>query len=185
MIGCFYLTYVKAFLGDIRVYKKSRKRLKKLKFLKKLKNRHLCGLGQEKKNMRWYGLNNYRETIAERNGADVRLLDCWISEHGADRCSYDRPNDLVRLLRTGRNTAHEFVDQLPPYTDHPRLFKNSVTGEVWFTSQPYDRPEDIREEVITWAAERGLRAEVYGTEASWYYPGSTCLVVITKGAACE
>ena len=28
-------------------------------------------------------------------------------------------------------------------------------------------------------------AEVYGTEASWYYPGSTCLVVITKGAAHE
>ena len=135
--------------------------------------------------MRWYKLDNYRETIAERNNTDVRLLDNWIFEHGADRCSYDRPNDLTRLLLTGRNTAHSFVDSLPPYTDHPRLFKNSVTGEVWFTSQPYDRPEDIREEVITWAAERGLHAEGYGTEASWYYPGSTCLVVITKGAAHE
>ena len=131
--------------------------------------------------MRWYKLDNYRETIAERDASDVALLDKWVARHGADRCSYDRPNDLAQLLRTGRNTAHKFVDQLPPHTDHPRLFKNTSTGVVWFTSQPYERPEDIREEVSAWAKARGLHAEVYGGAESWYYPGSTCLVVITGG----
>ena len=42
----------------------------------------VCGLEQEDESMRWYKLDNYRETIAERNNTDVRLLDNWILNTG-------------------------------------------------------------------------------------------------------
>lgn len=132
--------------------------------------------------MVWRPIKQYRDSYLwlDENRGSPELFDKWAAGKNISRYSTAVSGlDWERVLYTGRLTYKEPDRDDPPELDHPVLFKGS--GRVWLVYQPYIAPERIQEPVTAWAEERGLHAEIYDMEASWYYPGNTCLVVISKG----
>ena len=82
----------------------------------------------------------------------------------------------------------------PPYADHRDYFKD-VYGNVYYVIQPYYGAVDeyignnyegaVKEsynmisEINEWCKEHNLKAHYYGSQYSWYYKGSTSLIIIT------
>ena len=133
------------------------------------------------KSMRWHKVSDYRGYLDRRTASDAKRLDAWLEKTGADLYTYESPIDLTRYLQGEWRGCRHYNPERPPCTDHARLFKNSKTGKAWFVSQPYDSPQEAMRQVLPWAKEKGLRATVYSPNASWYYPGSTCLIIIEGG----
>ena len=131
--------------------------------------------------MKWFSLREYRRYLKTLRASDPRIFERWVNENGIDKYTGAAPCDLARYLKHGGRGCRLNLER-PPCTDHARLFKNSKTGKVWFVSQPYDSPKDAMQQVLPWAKEKGLTATVYSPNASWYNPGSTCLIVIEGGS---
>lgn len=131
--------------------------------------------------MNWKPINQYRDkhfTDDEREG--LALFDRWAEGKGIVRYALGVSGlDWIRIIQTGRLAYLTGDPDDPPGLDHPVLFR-SAAGLVWLAYQPYERPEDIRNEAEAWAGERGLFAEVHEQKGSWYTPGDTCLVVVTR-----
>ena len=130
----------------------------------------------------WKPIKQYRDSYLrlDESRGSPELFDKWAAGKNLSRYATAVSGlDWERILYTGRITYKEPNQDDPPELDHPVLFKGD--GGVWLAYQPYISPERIRGPVAIWAEERGLYAEIYDAEASWYYPGNTCLVVISKG----
>jgi len=75
-----------------------------------------------------------------------------------------------------------------PSMDHAVIFRNPVTGVNMLVFHPYINPhlsvsdalQEIKAGLQEWAEKRGLKVEVYDPSFSWYYPGQTALVVISR-----
>ena len=111
--------------------------------------------------------------------SDFNILKKFINDNGFNKMNYylyHRP--VKEVLTAGGFYASATHDNRcrPPYIDHARYFKNTKTGTCCLTFNPYQTVEAIREEVDYWCFKNGLVAE-YSAQ-SWYYPGSTCFVVI-------
>ncbi|MCQ5129118.1 hypothetical protein NE562_05555 [Butyricicoccus faecihominis] len=138
--------------------------------------------------MSWRPIETYLEFGFRTGGkdkSDKRLFDEWVQDKDIVRWTYG-PNELVDLPRYLRTGHRYYVPgafsrgaryELPPRMDHATMFK-SRSGKCWLTYQPYYDAADTRLLVDDWAERHGLRAVVYEKDESWYYPGSTCLVVI-------
>jgi hypothetical protein len=64
--------------------------------------------------------------------------------------------------------------------DHDELWQDRVTKDLVFVSHPYTDPDDppVDDEVDFLREKRGLHVAM--STASWYYPGSTSLVVLAR-----
>lgn len=137
--------------------------------------------------MNWKPIRQYRDRhFREDEREGLRLFDRWaestVRSDGKGLTRYTAGVsglDWPRILLTGRLAWLAGIPDDPPELEHAVLFR-SHDGRCWLTYQPYALPEDVRDRVKGWAKEHGLAAEVYPPSASWYFPGDTCLVVITR-----
>jgi len=110
------------------------------------------------------------------------LLRDFISANGFTRYSFfSTERDYKKYLESGRATCgYRHEPEALPYVDHARSFKDTKSGKVCITYQPYQNPSDIEAEVKHWATRHGLETEVYDKSHSWYYPDEfgTCLVIV-------
>lgn len=91
--------------------------------------------------------------------------------------SYERVLQFGRIVRPGWRRSE---DERPPYLDHALFLKGrDRKGPVYLVYHPYEDWKEVLKAGKIWAEERKLRISVYDPSKSWYYPGSTCLVVIS------
>ncbi|MDA8348206.1 MAG: hypothetical protein M0038_05285 [Pseudomonadota bacterium] len=84
----------------------------------------------------------------------------------------------IRMLRAGSpgRTRDDYRgESLHPVIDHPEYFRLPV--RPWRPAAILSHSYVPREQILTFAADRGLDAEFL--ESSWYYPGGTTAVVLT------
>lgn len=127
----------------------------------------------------WYKItDDLLRRIKGGDKSDLDMLRRFVAANGFTRYSRVGAQDWGRFLRYGRDMFGypHIVTECPPYMDHERTFKNTRTGTVCLTYQPYEHA--VGSEIIAWAKERGLVAEIHAPLHSWYYPGWTSLVVI-------
>lgn len=124
-----------------------------------------------------------RRCIYHGNKSDFTMLEAFLKANNFDRMHTWGGGDQVEtVLKSGTfaSSKRRFVDEKnPPYIDHAKYFKSTVTGICCLTYNPYYDADHIKPEVIAWATSLGLKAEVYDSSKSWYYPDSTCFVVIS------
>lgn len=126
--------------------------------------------------MRWKPIDEYREHYVPLYNchASLGIFDTWAADKGIVRYAAAISGlDWERILRTGRIAYREKEPDDPPDMDHACLFKG--TDGVWLAYHAYLPTDKLRGSVQNWA-------KVRGSELSWYAPGNTCLVVITKEA---
>lgn len=128
----------------------------------------------------WYKLSpEVIKRLHDGKEFNPRALKRFVELNGFTRYCRPVPQDFARFLKTGRSTYGypHIISEYPPATDHARVFKNTLTGTVCMVSQPYNRLQSITDEAELWAQEHGLIVDLYDTDRSWYYPGSTCLII--------
>lgn len=124
---------------------------------------------------------------AERS--DFGMFRQWAADHGI---FYWRlislPLKWTVFNRCGRIESDFGVplcypdEKLGRWVDHVRAYRDR-RRKVYIISQPYADPDELRPKLESWAERRGLRVDVRGKDESWYYPGETCLIIITAGEA--
>lgn len=123
---------------------------------------------------RWTSIRNYSKPIKE---SGMNLLLDWARRNDIIACTYSAGN-IPKMLRTGKHNA-DFPRIQPPYVDHGETFKDS-NGNILFVFHPYKPIENICDEVSKWVIDHGLTVMYYDEDKSWYYPGRTSLVVISR-----
>ena len=128
----------------------------------------------------WYQLTS--DVIHQFHGGkefDPKRLKAFVEANGFTRYCQPGRQAYHKFLTTGRNTGGytQINYELPPAFDHGRAFKNTRTGVVCVVSQPYNYLHTVAEECKLWAKERGIAVDLYDSDKSWYYPGSTCLII--------
>ena len=129
----------------------------------------------------WYRLTDDRiNHFHEGKQFNPDMLKAFVRANGFDMTTFSWPKDYAKLLRDGRFPHHyrNIEQNMPPYLDHARIFKNTDTGLMCITYQPYKEACENISTIEQWATNNGLKADVYSPARSWYYPGATCLVVI-------
>lgn len=131
--------------------------------------------------MSWELMKDNRDGRLTCDYSDDGLFEEWISDKAVTRYCYNRNEDVPKFLVTARTTVGypNSKSNEPPFMDHIAFCKNTKTNQVWLTSQPYHSKIDVEKEVRMWAEKYGVDYEIYDTNASWYYPGNTCLIVYT------
>lgn len=131
---------------------------------------------------KWNKIKRDLEISAGRPASDREMHRAFLEANGLREWSFVSAgfDDIPYILEHGRthNGYRHLRDghQPPPYIDHARYYRGM--GLPVLVYHPYAIPDSIREEVEAWAKDEGLVAKVYDSGKSWYYPGSTCLVVI-------
>lgn len=131
----------------------------------------------------WYKLSNKKiNRFYVGNKFNPQMFRSFVEANKFNRFTYSAFQNHREFMETGRNTYKRNVPfDYPPYVDHSVAFKSTSTGAVCLTYQPYaDYPDayKILPEVEWWAKERGIQADIYNPEYSWYYPYVTSLIVI-------
>lgn len=131
--------------------------------------------------MSWELIKDIRDSRITCNCSSDELFEEWITSKGVTRYCYNRNEDVPKFLGTGRTTVGypNSKSNEPPFMDHIAFYKNTKNNQIWLTSQPYHTKADVEKEVRLWAEEYGVDYEIYDTDASWYYPENTCLIVYT------
>lgn len=129
----------------------------------------------------WYQLTP--DNIKRFHGTDKfdpEMFRSFVEVNGFTRYTQPGDQDWKRFLKHGRDTYGfpHLITECPPEMDHARAFKNTLTNTICLTYQPYNDTDDTRSVAVRWATSRGLEVEVYDPSFSWYYPRSTCLVII-------
>lgn len=121
--------------------------------------------------MKWTKIKDFKTNAYKCDETNYDLFDKWAEGKGITHYA----NRYSKY-----QTHFPDLDFSLAIFDHVFFFKNDTTKEVWLTSQPYSSIEHIREKVLAWCEENGLKAELFDESHSWYNPGLTCLLVITK-----
>lgn len=114
----------------------------------------------------------------------MEMHKAFLGRNGLTQWAFVQPgrDDICHVLRAGSfprgyRPVPEGGHPSPPHIDHARFYRGpSRTALVY---HPYFHGEQIRAEVERWGKENGLIARVLDSGKSWYYPGQTCLVVVT------
>lgn len=120
------------------------------------------------------------------SNSDFEMLEQFIKVNGFNKLHlFSVTPDIKAVLKSGgfhRSLCDKWGvrdEDIPPYKDHAAYFKNTKDKVCCLTYNPYYPADKIRLEVEQWATERGLKATVYDAKYSWYYPNSTCFVIIS------
>lgn len=91
---------------------------------------------------------------------------------------YNNQRVIEKILKSGTFSSYigGLEQEKVPYLDHAIIYKNPKTKTCCLVYIPYNDADDIREEVVQWAKNKGLKADVY--EHSWYEE-ATCLVIVS------
>ena len=118
--------------------------------------------------MRWSKIEEFKSRAYQSELSNFDLFDAWAKDkaitHYSNDYGYCKP---------------EFpeINITLPFFDHLYFFKNNGTKEMWLTSQPYHEVDAIREKTLSWCEKNNMTVEFLDASQSWYYPGSTCLLV--------
>lgn len=140
--------------------------------------------------MRWRPVRSYISDYLKPKARSVpEIFTAWAGARGVTHwMPAGSMLDTPGILKGGRRLA--LAGNVPPRLDHGAYFKNQRTGAVWLVYHPYCKPGDILEAAEAYARENELVSFVWGEHLSWYYPGGTCMVVMTakqqyeKGGGC-
>lgn len=128
---------------------------------------------------RWFNVTSRDVKIHGNSTFNKDMFKSFITANGFTKFAFESNQDYKRFLQTGGN-MHIYphvTTETPPYSDHMRAFKNTNTGVICIISQPYCSAEYVTAECSEWADKRGISADIYSSEYSWYYPGHTCVIV--------
>lgn len=135
---------------------------------------------------RWRRSEDDLRASAGRAASDLEMHRAFLERNGLERWAFYQPrrDHLRHVLEHGSfprgyRPVPDGGYPAPPCVDHARLYRGD--GPAVLVYHPYFAPEQIRGQVEAWAEENGLTAGVYDSAKSWYYPGGTCLVVVTAG----
>lgn len=114
--------------------------------------------------------------------SDDSMLQKFINDNEFNRFTTEiHVKDLRRLFETGVINLSHSEYETPPYIDHISIYKNSKTKTVCLVYQPYRLDSDA---IVSWFAQRGLKAKIYDQNRSWYWPGCTYFVCVTLPNIC-
>jgi hypothetical protein len=131
---------------------------------------------------RWKTIQEFIDWQSKKEMTDINMLNEFIKLNNFTKyisfCNESR--SLKRLFETGIDTYEKNnTYELPPKLDHSFIFKNTRDGICCLVYQPYFEDTDIRAEVKDWANKHELKASVYSSKYSFYYPHATCVVIIS------
>lgn len=111
-----------------------------------------------------YGSRPMEEAFVEANEIKEYNLVNWL-------------DDIGYILAHGKmKMAPIRIDV--PFLDHGRYFRGEH-GTI-LAYHPYEAWCDVKPVVEEWAGKWGYIAHVLPPNASWYYPGGTCLVIVHR-----
>ena len=129
----------------------------------------------------WYRLSEYAiNHFHEGKQFNPDMFKDFVRANKFNMATFSSPIDYAKLLKDGRfPKSYSCLEwNSPPYIDHARIFKSTKTGVMCLTYQPYKEAVENRFNIEQWANDNGLKAEIHGSECSWYYPGETLLIVV-------
>ena len=108
------------------------------------------------------------------------MFKAFVKVNKFDKASFAWPKNYAKQLKDGRfpHYYRNIEQNIPPYIDHARIFKNTETGAMCLTYQPYREAVESVQAIEQWANGNELKADIYSPEYSWYYPGETLLIII-------
>jgi hypothetical protein len=88
-------------------------------------------------------------------------------------------------LRPNTYTKYNFIEKskiineytIIPYEDHSLMYKDS-NSKRYIAFHSYGDMEKEKDLIIKWCEEKGLKADFYNKEYSWYYPNQTYVAVV-------
>ncbi len=140
----------------------------------------------------WENLNSTNISTKSATGGaektDINIFKTWATKYGIIKWRMlSLPLKWILFIKYGKVTPDYGGSLCWPdeecghWADHIRAFKDNK-GKVYIVCQPYLEPAELRTKLELWARRRGLHVEIHDKSESWYYPGETCLIVITAGA---
>lgn len=142
--------------------------------------------------MAWRKIEGHEGAMAACINSDREMFLSWAQRNGAtmfdgiDIWNEDVPYIIKnggRCVARTKLTANPGFDKANNWLDHPRLYKNPKTGQVWLVSHIYDnRPETLCG-LMEWCAENDF--VVSFLYSSWYNPDEALGVEITSREAYE
>ncbi len=135
--------------------------------------------------MAWTKITKNYKGIHLGEESDLNKLKDFIDKN--ELVSFSGPPyfaDWNFYLTKGKDIgSKKYFEGLPPYYDHGKFFKNK-NGHVICVYQPYTPFNELKEKVENWIRGKNLNAIVLDPSHSWYYPGSSSIVIISH-PSCE
>lgn len=133
---------------------------------------------------KWNKIGSDLDITGGRPASDREMHKAFLEANGLTEWAYFSHgwDDLQYILTHGRfpPARRKRPDDgfpCPPYIDHARLYRGR--GLPVLAYHPYLLADEIRPQVAEWGKEHQLIGRVFDSDKSWYYPGSTALVIIT------
>jgi hypothetical protein len=130
----------------------------------------------------WKKIETFGKSYKERSEG---LFDEFIETFGFDYYSWAPSVAKMEKFLEGKRTYnnapmnHIFDSNTVPRKDHAIAFKNSKTGHIMYTYQPYDLTVADVKSLEDWCNSRGDIIYVISYKAmSWWLPGRTNLVML-------
>ena len=132
--------------------------------------------------MSWRSIRTYLNEAYGHRTFDIGKFERWSSDKNIRTWSTGASYDVPHYLETGRSNVGfpNHNSNNPPYMDHVSFFKSTYPFRVWLVYHPYQKADQIADEVIEWAEYYGLVAEVFPSEYSWYHQETAMVVITTR-----
>lgn len=126
-------------------------------------------------------------TLSKKSLIETRLrwrkLDYEYERRRTDFFDIDLFNEFVNefdLIKTGTlplvNSKKYQGYDTPPRSDHLVPYRSS-SGRVYYAYHTYGLDNVRRKKDLVWAQERDIEMKIRSINKSWYYPGSSELVI--------
>ena len=129
--------------------------------------------------MKWEMINGF--IYANRPKASKEMFDEFIKRFGFNQYILSPwPKHFDRFMNGDKsyNAGKWKFEELPPYRDHAVAFREKSTNRIMYVFHPYVYSEDQVMELEKYCNKRGLIYLVCPETKSFYYPGSTKMILI-------
>lgn len=132
---------------------------------------------------RWKSVKGYN-VYPHCSKASKAGFNDFVISNGFSELRVGTPNNMKLFLEKGKDSSKEYSAfyYLNRYVMKAMCFRNRYDNKQCIILQPYtywESLELIRADIASWAKEYDIKAVVYDSRYSWYYPGMTILIVIS------